>query len=648
MDTHKGLIEYDEAYKSTTDFMKHDNDESVEPLQTSIFRNSTRTQSVPELLTLDENHGLLDKLSAPRCNKLDLYNQEEIEYLYEPEPPSCIESFEFKDGKLIFNTSTGSISEVANFCINEIKKYDIYDFDTESKKAGKIELSIINSLGEQHVMKMPVADYYKLGDIVRASYPECIVYIPKSRLFNKYLLESYINDKVEAGTIYTGTGGWKKIDKNWVYFCTNENFRKSDRYLYRDIKSAQKFLKFFDHAIQKDNIKAILLLYLLWAHTSKLWKSISDIASPQAVLWLVGYTNSGKSTIAKALSGTLYEDPSIALMQFEGTEAAIDALLKDNQEQLICIDDFYPTYGEKKNDFNNKVNHLIRIVGDGQLKAKCTQNSKLEKGRQYYGGVIVTGESIDIQNQSSLTRCIIVSLTETDIQKDKNLSKLSNSPRIVNSFITEWINWLEKNQDTLNKYIKKSHDKYFDKATNSDNIARQNTLSLSFHILADLVERFMENTFDTHPPFITNLHYELNLILDEQRIHQKQLSPSEICKNVLIEAIESGQIIVAHSKEDFIRSKEANAYVEICDDEEYIVITHTAFKSSFITYAKTEGKALLFTSIKQHLVKVGLMKNASDIRGSRFSLNRLATNPKRPWVVHIKKSILGSAYSNEF
>ena len=75
MDTHKGLIEYDEAYKSTTDFMKHDNDESVEPLQPSIFRNSTRTQSVPELLTLDENHGVSDELFDPRCNKLDLYNQ---------------------------------------------------------------------------------------------------------------------------------------------------------------------------------------------------------------------------------------------------------------------------------------------------------------------------------------------------------------------------------------------------------------------------------------------------------------------------------------------------------------------------------------------------------------------------------------------
>ena len=62
--------------------------------------------------------------------------------------------------------------------------------------------------------------------------------------------------------------------------------------------------------------------YICYGHIhDKLWKEISDIASPQAVLWLVGFTNSGKSTIAKALSGTLYEDPSIALMQFEGTEA---------------------------------------------------------------------------------------------------------------------------------------------------------------------------------------------------------------------------------------------------------------------------------------------------------------------------------------
>ncbi|MDU6838848.1 MAG: hypothetical protein E6420_12070, partial [Staphylococcus haemolyticus] len=132
MDTQKELMEYDESYKSTTDFMKHDNDKNVEALPTSILRASTRTPSVPEVLTLEENHGVLDELSARRCNKLDLYNQEEIEYLYDSEPPSNIESFEFKNGKLIFNASTGGVSEVANFCINEIKKYDIYDLDTNS------------------------------------------------------------------------------------------------------------------------------------------------------------------------------------------------------------------------------------------------------------------------------------------------------------------------------------------------------------------------------------------------------------------------------------------------------------------------------------------------------------------------------------
>ena len=81
MDTQKELMEYDESYKSTTDFMKHDNDENVKALSTSIFRNSTRTSSVLELLTLEENHGISEELYAPRCNKLDLYNQEEIEYL---------------------------------------------------------------------------------------------------------------------------------------------------------------------------------------------------------------------------------------------------------------------------------------------------------------------------------------------------------------------------------------------------------------------------------------------------------------------------------------------------------------------------------------------------------------------------------------
>ena len=42
--------------------MKYDNDENVEALPTSIFRDSTQTPSVSELLTLEENHGVLDEL----------------------------------------------------------------------------------------------------------------------------------------------------------------------------------------------------------------------------------------------------------------------------------------------------------------------------------------------------------------------------------------------------------------------------------------------------------------------------------------------------------------------------------------------------------------------------------------------------------
>ena len=46
-------------------------------------------------------------------------------------------------------------------------------------------------------MKIPVEDYYRLGDIVRASYPECIVYSPKSPFYN-YLAKTYLANKKEA------------------------------------------------------------------------------------------------------------------------------------------------------------------------------------------------------------------------------------------------------------------------------------------------------------------------------------------------------------------------------------------------------------------------------------------------------------------
>lgn len=647
MDKKTQIQEYDTDYNTTLIFRNHDSYEYIEAIPDSITKIDSQYRSPPlRIATYNEDYKKSDKIELIPYSEISsdiCEDREDFEYLNIQDSSCYKEGFNFVDGELIYHTSSGSKFKVANYYFKKIIENENYNLDNNSLLK-TITISVVNTLENSHTLKIPIADYYKLGEILRQRYPECTVYPHQSTNFNEYLKHMYLYYKKESDRTYTGTGGWRYLNNSWLYFHSNGISNESDRYLYQNKDSALSFLKYFDNAINKDSIKTILLLYLLWAHTSKLWKNITNIIGPQAILWIVGYTNSGKSTIAKALSGTLYEDPNSALMQFEGTEAAIDALLKDNQEQLICIDDFYPTYGEKKNDFTNKVNHLIRIVGDGQLKAKCTQNSKLIKGREYYGGVIVTGESFNIQNQSSLTRCIVVSLTQTDINKNRELAKLSNTPKIVNAFITEWIYWLTENQSTLKKSIKKSQEKYLDEKKSSKNIARYNTLKISFHILADLVEMFLKDTFNTYPNFLQNIHDELNRVLDEQREYQKQLDPVEICKNVLIEAIESGQINVSQSKEDFIQSKTANAYIEHIDNEEYLVITHLAFKSAFNIYAKDEGKALLFTSIKQHLVKDGFMKNASNIRGTRFSVNRLASIPKRPWIIHIKKSILGRDY----
>lgn len=73
---------------------------------------------------------------------------------------------------------------------------------------------------------------------------------------------------------------------------------------------------------------------------------------------------------------------------------------------------------------------ITRIIGDGRIKGKMGANRKLLPDRKYRGGIIATGEFIDLNTHSSYLRCWQLKFEANSINLDDNLSQLQQSPAI--------------------------------------------------------------------------------------------------------------------------------------------------------------------------------------------------------------------------
>lgn len=553
------------------------------------------------------------------------------------------EKYKFKEGDsgLTIRDKDKSKTKIATFFIATITKQTVIDVNDSSNSCTKLNVKVLSESGMDYTVSIPIAQYYELGSYITKKYPDCILYPNSEDIFKEYLFTKYSKSCLEV-VKYIGIGGWHYLNNKLQYLHSGMENVSVDRTLYpNDPKKGLKFLTHFDIAINRDELKSILLLYLLWSYTSRFWYEVIKREGPRSVLWLTGYTNTGKTTIAKVLIGSLYKKTSEALMQFEGTEAAMDAMLTEHQDQLICIDDFYPQIGERHRDFINKANHLVRIVGDGYLKAKMGPNRKLLPKRTYYGGVIVTGEKFDLPNESSITRCIIIEMNADDINKDSNLTELSTHPKWLNAFLAEWITWLQNNEKRIKKSVYNYETHLETTLDFSDTLSRFRNLSISFHTLAHIVKKFIKETYPENQfKFIDCLTDNLDMILESQITKQKILDPLTVSKEALLDAIETGMIKISASKSEFINDTN-NAYYEINGSNVNLVITYTAVKKAFDEYEKNHGKSIIWESVKQKLHDKGLLVTPSYNRGHKFSVNRKNASPPRPWMLTFDENILG-------
>lgn len=486
--------------------------------------------SLTERTTLAENCSL--PLNAETIDEGHFYWCDSRAMLYWTEP----------------DTSDDTLIKVANFKCEISNLVKEIERDGSSKKFAEMRIYY-----RKEIFSAKVSVGKDLKSELR-TYPKLHVY--DTVKFNEYIADLYGDFDEDKLTCHYNFYGWYRLPNSQHVYLNDamENVSAKVKLSY-DIWGARQFLDDFLKVSTEESKVLIMLNYASWSYLAYFYELLS-IDGLRSVLYLSAPTGTGKTSLAKILSGAILKADEEAVLRFDDTLASLEEALFNRRDNLALVDDFYAK-GNKFDDqvFKTKASAITRIVGDGRIKGKMGADRKPLPDRKYRGGVIATGEYIDLNTHSSYLRCWGLEFKSGSINFGAELSELQRYPNLARNFFSLWIQWLEKYQENILRTLRCKHEQY---------------LAVCQRKFTEPYPRFSSNvaTFLTVNYFLGEFCEKYNLAYDAQKAHYmilseaekqlqmlKQYSPIEIVINAINDALDNDELQIAKDETCFCSNK---------------------------------------------------------------------------------------------
>lgn len=504
--------------------------------------------------------------------------------------------------------------KLSNFAVS------IVEVRTNVKETGDerwLKLQIVTRRGS-FLMELPYAKYVNLKEILGEQHPECAVY-QTAHAFRQYL-HWVADNELEAAkeVIVYHKHGWTDVAGKQLYLHGNMPNVISAVTLEPDSQKAAQFLQLYGGLIRDDESRDVLLLYCLHAYVAGLFEQLGGIGC-RSVLCITAPTGSYKTAVATVLASALNPNP---VLRFDDTEASIEENLLAAKDLLILQDDFYP-HGDKSAvaAFKRKAMKVARIIGDGRAPAKMGQDRKPLGNRNYHGGVLLTGEILDLTSHSSYLRSLCVRWEKSFINTDI-LTLLQRDRTLAKAFFSSWITYVQENVNILRRLIE-------DPLCNYGGAARMESSFKALGIIAELFSDFA-NSIGHHVDYAVMINHVLAAIRTTESM-ANDFSPAEVAIRALMEAIENGPLVIVADKETFMQAA-ADGYYE-GDGTVYLIGSRADDIVS--RYAASHGCVTSFdANVKAELAERGFLKKTGSAFTVKFTKNR-KVSPMRPQMLEI-------------
>lgn len=480
-----------------------------------------------------------------------------------------------------------------------------------------LKLEIVNRR-ESFLIELPYAKYVNLKEILGAQHPECAVY-QTAHAFRQYL-HWVADNELEAAkevTVYH-KHGWTHVAGKQVYLHGNMPNVISAVTLEPDRQKAGQFLQLYGDLIHDDESRDVLLLYCLNSYIAGLFEQLGGIGC-RSVLCITAPTGSYKTAVATVLASALNPNP---VLRFDDTEASIEENLMAARDLLILQDDFYP-HGDKSSvtAFKRKAMKVARIIGDGRAPGKMGQDRKPLADRAYFGGVLLTGEILDLTSHSSYLRSLCVSWDKRFINTEI-LTILQRDGTLGKAFFSCWIYYIQKNVELFDMLLQESARKY-------DGSARMGNNLQALCITAELFSDFASALgFSIN---ITDMMKNIQCVISKTENLAMNFSPAEVAIRAIMDGIENGPLVIVDGQERFMQVT-ADGYYE----NDYTVYIISSRAEELVSrYATNHGCVANFdAAVKAELRDRGILVTTGSGFTSKFTKNRKVT-PIRPQMLKI-------------
>ena len=196
--------------------------------------------------------------------------------------------------------------------------------------------------------------------------------------------------------------------------------------------------------------------------------------SPNFVLWLVGPTMAGKSTLAGLMTaffgGPAGGDAAPASFRDTGNNSDVKAFaLKDC---LLWVDDFHPSGGPKERlKMLSTAETLLGGYGDRIGRGRLTSDIQIRQDKIPRGLCLVTGEDLPDLSQSRLARLFAVELKRGDIDF-KQISQVQAQAELLSACMAGYIDWLRPQIDEIAAALRRSYPAIREEFTSKDSFGR--------------------------------------------------------------------------------------------------------------------------------------------------------------------------------
>lgn len=308
-----------------------------------------------------------------------------------------------------------------------------------------------------------------------------------------------------------------------------------------------------------------MVLFSLLGVSFKLFEEAGYM--PRFVLFINGKTGSMKTTLSKILYMQLTDEKHRNTVRRIDSDTIVSferALVKSGRDTTTLFDDYAPAKtAQKKTEMQNKLEAIIRMVGDGSTKSRSNEKLQDVQGDGVHGAVVITGE-LRGKGLSSNLRCVYCMIDKSNVNLEL-VNWFQKNANYYTSFISIFTQYLSLNWDREICYIKDNFNKERDQLCGVLKEKRLIDSCVTLRLLADMLKRFFygfSNIIKDDIEQIINSMKEdviLNIKLSEELSIEENPS-TEFIKAIDV-LIDKGCINIG-TKEEFIKTKNFDGFEE--------------------------------------------------------------------------------------